>query len=282
MPDQRNLKLLVIEGNTKIARDAARGAGLPTQGELYITTLEKLSPGVVCETVYPADPDSQLPAGARLEEYDGIVWTGSSLNVYDRTPEIERQIELMRICFERETVMFGSCWGLQVAAVAADGEVSANSHGREIGIARNISLTPAGADHPMYADKGQIFDSVAIHLDHVTRLPKGAVVLATNGMSAIQAFELRRGKSLFWGVQYHPEFDLPYIAGLMRRYTKMMIAEGFCRDEGDVLALTGDLAAAARDEDRPDLRWRYGLGDDVLKDSRRLTEISNWLKSLKT
>lgn len=274
------LHLLVVEGNTRAGREAAHAAGMMTQSELYVETLEKLRPFSRIDVICPTDAESQLPAGTQLEAYDGIVWTGSALNVYDRTPEIERQIDLMRRCFERPTTMFGSCWGLQIAAVATGGDVHANSSGREIGIARDISLTPEGRAHPMYAGKADSFDAVAIHLDHIVTPPPGCVVLATNAISAIQAAEIRQGEAVLWGVQYHPEFDLAYIATLMRRYGEMMVREGFCRDKADVESLAAEWIEAAGNPERKDLRWRYGLGPDILDQSRRLTEIDNWLKNL--
>ena len=44
---------------------------------------------------------------------------------------------------------FGSCWGLQIAAVAAEGDVQRNPLGREVGIARRILPTDPGRSHPM-------------------------------------------------------------------------------------------------------------------------------------
>lgn len=274
---QDKLRLLVVEGNAKAGRQAAHDAGEVTQSELFVATLRRLRPAAVIEVVCPTEAENQLPAGAQLEDYDGIVWTGSALNVYDRTPEIERQVQLMRQCFERRTRMFGSCWGLQIAAVATGGDVQVNDKGRELGVARQIRLTAEGRAHPMYAGKSDCFDAVAIHLDHITVPPEGCRVLAANAMSAIQAAEIRRGEAVFWGVQYHPEFDLAYIAKLMRRYKKMMVREGFCRDEAAAISLADDWALAAGDPARKDLCWRYGLGGDVLDPSRRLAEIDNWL-----
>jgi GMP synthase (glutamine-hydrolysing) len=270
----------VVEGNTRAGREAAHKAAMMTQSELYVETLKKLRPQSRIDVVCPTDAESQLPAGAQLTSYDGIVWTGSALNVYDRTPEIERQIDLMRICFERRTQMFGSCWGLQIAAVALGGDVHANALGREIGIARQISLTDKGRAHPMYAGKGGTFDAVAIHLDHIVTPPPGCAVLATNAMSPIQAAEIRHGEAVMWGVQYHPEFDVAYIATLMRRYGEMMVNEGFCRDKADADTLAATWIEAAGNPERKDLRWRYGLGPDVLDPSRRLAEIDNWLKDI--
>ena len=77
--------------------------------------------------------------------------TGSHLSIYDRTPDILRQIDLMRAVYASRTPVFGSCWGLQIAAVAAEGDVQRNPLGREVGIARRILPTEAGRSHPMLA-----------------------------------------------------------------------------------------------------------------------------------
>ncbi len=61
-----------------------------------------------------------------LESYDGVAFTGSSLDVFDDIPEVTRQIELARAVFATGTPLFGSCWGLQVMSVAAGGTVCRN------------------------------------------------------------------------------------------------------------------------------------------------------------
>ena len=32
------------------------------------------------------------------KSYDGLIWGGSSLNIYNNTPEINRQIDFMKEC----------------------------------------------------------------------------------------------------------------------------------------------------------------------------------------
>jgi len=143
------LKILIVEGNTRDARQKTVAAGSLTQGELYQKTLQALKPDIQCDIVCPADEDAPLPAGAELAQYDGIVWTGSSLNIYQADAAIRRQIDFMKLCFSRPVKIFGSCWGLQVAVVAAGGEVAKNARGREIGIARDIQPTALGRCHPL-------------------------------------------------------------------------------------------------------------------------------------
>lgn len=271
------LKLLIVDGNKAEARAQTKASGRQTQSELYEKTLLFLAPDANCTIIYPADQEKNLPNGEELEQYDGIVWTGSSLNIYDDDPAITRQIDFMKKCFERRTKIFGSCWGLQVAVVAAGGKVTKNSKGREIGVARHIQMTDEGRSHPLYKDKNDNFDAVAIHLDHVLRLPAGATVLSSNEMSTVQALEFERGPSVFWGVQYHPEFDLEYIASLMQKYKKMLVEEKICADEAAVDKLSADYRALGKDHSREDIKSHYKMDADVLDPCCRLQEISNWL-----
>ncbi len=271
------LNLLIVEGNTKEGRDLAIASGSQTQSDLYEKTLLWLRPDAQCTIVCPADKGSALPKGAALEAYDGIIWTGSSLNIYEDDPAITRQVDFMKSCFEHDVKIFGSCWGLQVAVVATGGKVVKNDKGREIGIARDIQTTDLGQVHQLYSGKAGPFDAVAVHLDHVEDLPNGATVLSGNDMSEVQALEIKHGKAIFWGVQYHPEFDLKYMAYILQKYKKMLIDEEICADEAAVDQLSADYNNIHNDKSRFDLRKRLKMRDDVLDPSVRLKEVSNWL-----
>lgn len=170
------LRFLVVEGNTRGARQTHRNAYGLMPSESYAAVLQEIEPGTVCDLAFPADEGFNLPDAAGLESYDGIVLTGSHLSIYDRTPEIMRQIDLMRAIFASRTPAFGSCWGLQVAAVAAQGDVQRNPLGWEIGIARRILPTEAGRTHPMMAGRPAVYDAPAIHLDMVTALPADCTI----------------------------------------------------------------------------------------------------------
>ena len=56
------------------------------------------------------------------------------MHVYDDLPEIRRQLDLMKICFKKIKKIFALCWGMQVAVVAAGGQVKKCSKGTNIGI----------------------------------------------------------------------------------------------------------------------------------------------------
>jgi len=274
------LKLLIVEGNTREARELAEQAGSLTQSNLYEKTLHSLRPDARCTIVFPADEDMELPDGEALEAYDGIIWTGSALNIYENEPASTRQIDFMKQCFKRKVKIFGSCWGLQVAVVATDGEVVRNEKGREVGIARDIITTDEGKNHPLYKGKRGPFDANAIHLDHVKSLPEGAIVLSANEMSEVQALEIRRGDAVFWGVQYHPEFDLEYMAFIVQKYKKMLVDEDICQDEVAAEKLAADFLTVHNDPGRNDIITDHKMTPDVLDPCCRLREISNWLDYL--
>ncbi|QRM28859.1 type 1 glutamine amidotransferase [Microvirga sp. VF16] len=272
------LRFLVVEGNTRGARQAHRQAYGLTLSESYAEVIQGIEGDAVCDIAFPTDEGANLPDAAGLESYDGIVLTGSHLNIYDRTPDILSQIDLMRAVYASRTPSFGSCWGLQVAAVAADGDVQVNPLGREVGVARKITATEAGRDHPMLEGRPAAFDAPAIHLDMVTTLPGDCTVLAGNAISPVQAAEIRRDGGVFWGVQYHPEFSLSELAAILSRRTDILVKEGFCRTTEEAVAYVQDLVALDRDPSRFDLAWRYGIDAEVLDPHRRTREIRNFVE----
>jgi GMP synthase (glutamine-hydrolysing) len=269
-------RLLVCEGNTADLRARQVAAGGQIMSDGYADLLRQLLPGAVVDICYPADPGANLPIGG-LAGYDGVAITGSALNVYDRGPTIDPQIELAREVLKSRTPLFGSCWGLQVITVATGGVVRASPKGREIGIGRKIALTPEGRDHAMFAGKAAVFDAVTVHLDEVETLAPGTTVLATNAHSDVQAAEIRVDGAVAWAVQYHPEFSLADMAAIMRRYGARLIREGFFADEAARDAHVADLEALDRAPDNKPLAWRYGIDATVLDPGVRTLEIANWI-----
>lgn len=272
------LRFLVVEGNTRGAREAHRAAYGRTLSESYADVIQGAEREAICDIAYPADEGANLPDAAGLESYDGIALTGSHLSIYDRTPEILRQIDLMRAIYASRTPSFGSCWGLQVAAVAAAGDVQKNPLGREVGFARRLRRTEEGRSHAMLEGRPEVYDAPAIHLDMVTVLPQDATVIATNPVSAVQAAEIRQDGGTFWGVQYHPEFSLAELAVILRLRTELMIREGFCRAPEEVQAYADDLTALDTEPSRFDLAWRHGVDAEVLDPTRRTREIRNFIE----
>jgi GMP synthase (glutamine-hydrolysing) len=275
------LRFLVVEGNVREARDTHKASFGKSPGESYGDVLVSLAPkGSVYDICYPTDDDANLPADAGLSDYDGVALTGSALHLWHREPAVVRQIDFSRAVFRSGTAFFGSCWGLQVAAVAAGGDVRKNPKGREIGFARNIAPTEAGRAHPLLAGRPAAFDAPAIHLDIVTTPPADCTVLASNALTPVQAAEIRHDGGVFWGLQYHPEFSLTETAAILKRLAAGMAAEGFVRNPEAAVAHAEELLTLDADRERTDLAWRHGLNAEVLDEGRRLLEIRNWIEAM--
>jgi len=270
--------LLVVDGYSKEARDELAAGGATVAGDLYAAMLRRYASGASVDIVYPSDPGAALPEGAALAQYDGIGWTGCSLTVFDDDPKVKRQIDFCRAAFDAGAPSFGSCWAIQIAVVAAGGICRPNPRGREMGFARKILLTPEGRGHPMYAGKPSVFTAFISHVDEVTHLPSTAQLLASNAFTNVQAATVSIGKGTFWGLQYHPEYDLREMARLTwcRRFKLRDL--GFFRDEAAALAHVDRLETLHGDPSRADIAWALGIDDDILRPEIRQCEVRNWIE----
>jgi len=273
-------RLLILEGNLPSNCENAIAHGTLPAGERYALSLRLVCPDVHLDMVGGADVNNVLPSGADLASYDGVVIGGSGLHAYDTDECVTRQIEFVRAVFESGVPILGSCWGLQISVLAAGGVVQKSPFGREVGIARKLALTAEGLGHPLFSGKSAVFDSPCIHLDEVTHVPTGGVVLASNRHSYVQALSFQHSGGEFWGVQYHPEFDLFHLARLSTMYRELMLDGGFYVDKESLQAHTHEMEALFADRSRSDLAWKLGIDADVLDDSIRTLEIRNWIEKL--
>ncbi|MCJ2069937.1 type 1 glutamine amidotransferase [Methylobacterium sp. J-030] len=276
------LRLLIADGNDRAARDRHVAATGRTSAESYAAVVRALAPGTVCRLVSPADADAAPPEG--LADFDGLIFTGSTLKVSDGTPEVTRQLDLMHAALEAGRPVFGSCWGVQVAATVAGGKAAENPRGPEYGFARSITPTQEGRTHPLLAGRPAVWDAPAIHSDAVLEPPPGARVLAGNQVLGIQAIEIRHGAGWFWGTQYHPELDLDELAAMLRLCGSALVEAGFAEDSGAVAAYAAEIAdlQGSDPEAAHRLAWRHGIGPEVLEAGLRRREISNFLSRLST
>lgn len=270
-------RLLLMEGNTLERQRQAARLGVRSAAGVYREAIKQRFPSVHVDIVHAAEPGDVLPRGASLGDYDGLVVSGSALHAYDRVPEVTRQIDLLRSFADTGKPILGSCWGLQLAVIAAGGDVSLNPDGREIVFARKITLNAMGRAHPMFDGKPTTFDAPCIHYDEVTVLPSGARVLCSNYHSEVQAAIMPLGKSEVWAVQYHPEFDLRQIHDMVAVYGDAMIEDGFFEDAEARSAYQDKLLRLAEDPGNRALAWQLGVGEELLDDGVRGAEIGNWI-----
>lgn len=267
--------ILVIDGNVAEIRARQIAAVGYDSGNGYARTLRSLDPTLEISVLTAAD-GSRLPSGVALADYDGVTMTGSALNIYNGGAPVTHQIELAKAVFAAGVPFFGSCWGLQVAATAAGGEVRANPRGREFGFGRRILLNDAGRTHRLFAGKPLTFEALTVHRDEIASLPSGAQLLAANEFG-VQAATFRFAAGTFWGVQYHPEYDYVDIAAAAERYGQTLVSEGIFRDLEALGSFAADLRALQSNPSDAALLWKHGLGEAMRVAPLRLLEISNWL-----
>jgi GMP synthase (glutamine-hydrolysing) len=270
-------RILVVDGNAADVRARQAAAVGYDSGEGYARILRRLMPDIACDIIRPADAVPAFPPGVSLQSYSGVTITGSALNVYSGGGAVDRQIEIAKAVFEAGVPFFGSCWGLQIAVAAAGGVVRRNPRGREFGFARRILLTEAGRAHMLYDGKPAAFEAPTVHRDEIAVLPAGALTLASNEMG-LQAAAFTRGRTTFWGVQYHPEYDYVDIAAAAERYGKTLVDEGLFEDEPALKAFASELRQLQAEPADSALLWKHGLGPALASEPLRLIEIRNWLE----
>ena len=271
-------RFLVVDGYTQAARDQLQSGGAAIAADLYVAMLKSCSPaGTECDVIFPSDAGGKIPTGAALADYNGIAWTGCSLCLNDDCAEVRQQVDLARESFERGVAGFGSCWAAQIAVVAAGGKVAENPYGREMGIARKIELTPTGRSHPLYEGKASVFDGFISHDDEITHLPPGATCLSRNAWSNMQSVSVIRNGTPFWGLQYHPEYDLHEIARLTFCRIPKLMRYGFFKSEDAAHQYIDLLETLHSDPSRKDIRWLLGIDADVINEDVRLCEVRNWV-----
>ncbi len=271
------MRLLILDGYAEEGRETLRRIGATEAGELYRRMLKELAPKAELDLAYPADSDDPLPEGREPGDYDGIAWTGSSLTIYADDPKVAPQVAFAKAAFAAKVPGFGSCWAAQIAVAAAGGRCAANPKGREMGIARKIHLTPAGRSHPLYHGKKGVFDAFISHDDEITHLPPGGVTLASNDHTQVQSVAVTHKGGQFWGLQYHPEYDLHELARLCYCRKQKLTELGFFQDLAAAQDFVDKLEALHQDPGRKDLAWLLGIDQDVMDEDIRQAETRNWI-----
>ena len=273
------MNILIVDGNEKKASDKYKDSNMLTQYEIYKNVIEKLSNfDLNITTIHPACLDKYMPKGLSLDDFDGIIWTGSVLNIYDYTPSINRQIELAKELFTKKNKIFGSCWGLQVLATAAGGAVRKNPKGLEAVIASDLTLNEKGVNHKMYRNKPKKFDAFCWHFDEVESLPNNSVILSSNTMSKVQSFSFFYENSEIWAVQYHPEFNPNWISGLMNQRKSLLLEERVFNSIEKFEQLFLYLSDIKK---HYHLKNMLSISDTLISDKIHTIELSNWLDHLK-
>lgn len=255
------MRVLVVDSDTAEINSRKHATFGQTTGEGYADALLAINPDlkvtIVTPYVYGTLPD--------LSAFDGAAFTGSAVDWCTDAAEAKPLAHVMDACFEAGIPVVGSCNGMQLAATVLGGSNRASPNGREDGLALKIELTETGRSHSFLAGRRDGYAVPCVHRDEVDRLPQGAELLASNAHSKVQAFAYDRGGVRFWGVQYHPEYTLPFTAVLMQARNR--VSEAVARD----IERAADSAKAAS---------RLGVRVEDMQQKMRTCELRNWIDSL--
>jgi len=150
--------------------------------------------------------------------FSHIILTGSEASILEREPWVDAEAVLVREAVAAGTAVLGSCWGHQLMAFALAGDRHVRRAAQpEIGWIP-IRLERSSA---LLGPAGTTAFTFSSHYDEVFDLPAGFEVLASSEVCAVQAF--RVGDKPVWGLQCHPEIDVP----TGQRFIRDLIGCGF-------------------------------------------------------
>ena len=258
-------KILIVEGNLREENQNFSTSGIQTHTQSLQDTLANFTNELDMDVVNPSSDEDIDVKVKELNKYDGLIWGGSSLNIYNDTPEIRRQIQFMKECQKKVKNILAICWGMQVAVTAAGGVVKKSSNGAHIGIANQLVINEQGLKHPLYSGKKNNFNTPAFNFDEVATLPENGVCLASNKINKVQSMYFKINNNNIWGLQYHPEIT----------YQKMIQLIKFRKDR---LIETRKVFA---NHDQVDEHISFIEKEISISDNQqRMIELRNWLNSI--
>ena len=257
-------KILIVEGNLKEENQSFTEGGIKTHTESLKDSISYFTNDLEIDVVNPSSDKNISEVAKDLEKFDGLILGGSSLNIYNDTVEIRRQIEFMRSCQNKIKKILAICWGLQVAATVAGGQVKRCMTGSHRGIAHDIEINSNGLQHPIYKNKNETFNTPAFNFDEVVKLPKNSILLASNPINKVMGVNFKSGVSDIWGIQYHPEITYDKMISLIHfRKDRLLNNKAFV-DEQEINNHVAMIAEENKKSNK-DLRMR---------------ELENWLNYL--
>lgn len=147
-----------------------------------------------------------------LGDWSGIILGGSPFNISDpaelKSPvqhRVESELRALADLVVAEDFPFlGACYGIGTLGTLAGGLVD-RTHAEPIG-AVTVRLSEAGGTDPLFDALPPVFEAFVGHKEAVTRMPLGAVLLASSAGCPVQAFRI--GSNVY-ATQFHPELDVP-------------------------------------------------------------------------
>ncbi|MGV1034658.1 MAG: type 1 glutamine amidotransferase [Microbacteriaceae bacterium] len=180
-----------------------------------------------------------IPSLDDLDRYSGIISLGAHAGVLEEGehPWMQHERKIMQWALDTETPLLGLCFGSQLLASTAGGEIRKAEQG-EFGWTA-VTQTAEAASDPVVGAMGVQLDAFQFHFDTFD-LPDSVTLLGTGG-GMNQTF--RVGPHA-WGTQFHPEVGLSQQLTWLSTYRRAFVNQGIDIDEQ--IAKSHDLAASYR------------------------------------
>ena len=173
--------------------------------------------------IYEGEP---IPS---LEDFDGVMITGSPSSVWEMKPWMLRSIEWLKARIELQDIpILAVCFGHQLLGAALDGVVEPNVKGAENGTIA-VKLTEEGQQDSLFAELSSVINVQSVHKDIVVDIPNriDTLCLGSTENTAIQALAV--GPNIR-SVQFHPEIVAPVLTKLFE--IREQEAEVFVSSDG--------------------------------------------------
>ena len=260
-----NLNILIVEGNDPKNNEFFIKAVKTSCSENLKNLVLNLEPNSKIKIIHPTNDDQTKIALENIENYHGIIFTGGAMRLNDMTNEIKKHIKFASNCFKYENKILAICWGLQICSVAAGGKVAPGKNGAHIGIATDIEINQDGQKNSIYKNKKFKFTSPAFNYDEVCEIPQGATLLSSDKVNKVMGLYFTSGKSLIWGLQYHPDYEYWQMISLSSARKDRIIQNNHFKNEKDFQKHIDYI----KEEDKK------------LDFKNRTCEIKNWLEIIK-
>ena len=91
-------KILIVEGNLREENESFSKGGIKTHTESLKDSISYFTNELEIYVVNPSYDKNISEIVKDLNKYDGLIWGGSSLNIYNDSIEIRRQLDFMKEC----------------------------------------------------------------------------------------------------------------------------------------------------------------------------------------
>jgi GMP synthase (glutamine-hydrolysing) len=174
----------------------------------------KLVPYAICED------ETLLPPP--LDEFDGVIMTGSAAMVGDDHPWIRLAKKMVGQCIMDDIPYLGVCFGHQILGSVCGAQVGPNPNGRRNG----TTLVEVTRDSPLFRGMPKTFYAQVSHRDVVLEDSPEFHVIATTAHDPHHSIQV--GTHAF-GVQFHPEWGVEVSRAYLDARKEVLGAETYTR-----------------------------------------------------